>query len=356
MENLVKINKKFWKNKKVLLTGHTGFKGSWLSLLLTELGCEVFGYSLKPNKDQKLYNILDLNKKLSKSLYRNIVDYNNLEKFCKKVQPDIIIHMAAQSLVINASKNTYENFKVNILGTINLLEIANKIKNLKIFINVTTDKVYQEKKSKFLYKETDSLNSNDPYGISKVCSDLLTQSHNNFKKNKSKYCVVRSGNVIGGGDFSRNRLVPDIINSYNTNTILNIRNSNHVRPWQHVFEPLYGYLKLIEYLYSKKNNTDEYAWNFGPSASSSLSVRKLVELFHKNKKIKYKIIDKNIHNENPYLTINSKKSRRYLNWKTYLTMDQTVKKIIEWDDCYRKKNSKEILNLSLKHIKDYYSI
>lgn len=356
LENLVNLNKNFWKNKKILITGHTGFKGSWLSLLLISLGSKVYGYSLRPNNDQKLFTLLNLKKKMSLSKYGNIVNYKELENFCKRVNPDIIIHMAAQSLVINAHKNTHGTFKTNILGTINLLDISNKMKNLRIFVNVTTDKVYQVKKNKSSFKETDNLNSNDPYGISKVCSDLITQSNNYFKKNKSIYCVVRSGNVIGGGDFSQNRLVPDIIRSYNSNSTLVIRNSKHIRPWQYVFEPLYGYLRVIEFLYSKRSSQNNYSWNFGPNKSSFISVKKLIKNFHKHKKLKYSISDNNNFKENPYLTLNSTKSKKILRWKTIFSIDKTIKNILEWNDCYIKRNKYEIEKLSIKQIKDYFCI
>ena len=354
MENLVNLNIKFWHNKKIIITGHTGFKGAWLSLILSIFGSKVYGYSLKPNREQKLFKLFNLQNKLMDSKFANILDYNSLKKFCKKVQPDIIIHMASQSLVIDAYKNPRINLETNIQGTVNLLDVSDNLSNLKVFINVTTDKVYQESNSKYPFKEIDILNSNEPYGISKVCSDLITQSYNSFKQGKTKYCVVRSGNVIGGGDFSKNRIVPDIIRSYNSNSKLNIRNPDHIRPWQHVFEPLNGYLKVIEYVYDKKITKNLYSWNFGPKKNSFISVLKLIEKFNNLKKLKYTFNSKYNYKENSYLALNSNKAKELLNWSNYLTLDQIIKSVLEWNDIYLKNNQKEIELLSINHVKDYF--
>jgi len=351
---MVKVNNKFWKNKKVIITGHTGFKGSWLSLILTSYGSKVYGYSLKPNNNQKLYKLFDIENIIERSEFGNILNHAKLFSFCNKIQPDIIIHLASQSLVMEAYNKPYNNFQSNITGTINLLNIADNLISLKLFLNVTTDKVYKIKNKLCSFKESDELYANDPYGISKVCSDLLTQSYNSFKKNKNLiFLTARSGNIIGGGDFSKNRLVPDILKAIITNKKLVVRNPSHIRPWQHIFEPITGYLMLIENFYHCKNiNRKDYAWNFGPNLSSCVSVSHIVKIFHKFCQIKFEISNNsNNYVETKHLTLNSSKAKKYLHWKPTWSLNTAIENIIEWNNY--NNQSRDIKKFSLTQFKQF---
>ncbi len=267
----LEVLKFFWK-KKVFITGHTGFKGSWLIIILNLLGAKVYGYSLKPKK-KSLFNQIDGGKIIEKSFYGNLNDYKKLKSKISQVKPNIIFHLAAQPLVIESYKNALNTHNTNIMGTINLLEICRGINSIQSIVIITTDKVYKIKKNKSLFSETDELGGDDPYSASKACSEIVTLSYiKSFFNNsrlKFKVSTARSGNVIGGGDYSDNRLVPDILNSINRKKKLIIRNPKSIRPWQHVIEPLIGYLILAQKQFKKKINQDP-SWNFGPEKKQFL--------------------------------------------------------------------------------------
>ena len=244
---------KFWMNKKVLVTGHTGFKGGWLSLWLSHLGADVLGYSLKPNVKKNFFNAVNLSNEIN-SIIGNIKDYNKLKKVINKYRPEIIFHMAAQPLVIDSYEDPRNTYETNVMGTLNILEAIRSDKGTKAFINITTDKCYLNNSSKKDFIESDPLGGHDPYSSSKACSEILTSSFRDsfFKnKNNTNIATARAGNVIGGGDWSKNRIIPDILNSIYSSKKINIRNPLSIRPWQHVLEPLYGYMLLAEKLYSK---------------------------------------------------------------------------------------------------------
>ena len=264
----IKINRKFWKNKKVFITGHTGFKGSWLSIFLTHLGAEVTGYSLKPNTNPSLFKLAKVNNVIKKSIIADIRDYKKLYSEIKKSKASIIFHLAAQPLVRLSYIHPKDTFDVNFSGTLNILQIIKRLKNISTGIIITTDKVYNINKNK-IFKETDSLGGLDPYSSSKVCVEYLFNSYNEsfFKDNKQMIATVRAGNVIGGGDYSLDRLVPDIYKSANNKKSINLRNPNSIRPWQHVLEPISGYLLLAQNIHSKKIKNIQQNWNFGPNIS-----------------------------------------------------------------------------------------
>lgn len=344
---MVNLNKNFWKNKRILITGHTGFKGSWLSIILKELGCKVYGYSLKPNKSQKLFNIFDIQNSIEKSRFADISEYNKLKNFCILTKPNIIINLAAQSLVIEGYKDPFNNFKTNIQGIINILDICDNIKSAKLLLNVTTDKVYLSENKLKSFNEKSKLFAHDPYGISKVCSDLLTQSYNYFNKNKNlRFLVARSGNVLGGGDYSKNRIVPDILKSINHKTKLIVRNPSHIRPWQHLFEPLVGYMFLIQKYYSIKSfdRENDATWNFGPHINCCVSVDELTKKFLKFKKFNISKSNKfSKLKETKFLSLDSSKSKKRLSWRQKWSIDKTIKSIYEWNNSfiYNKSNIKK---------------
>lgn len=325
----------FWKDKKVLVTGHTGFKGGWLSLWLYLLGAKVYGISLKPNK-KSFYNFT----KLEKIIYRsNFIDITNFELTKKKIiemNPQIVFHLAAQPLVLESYKLPLKTLKTNIVGTANVLESLKKCKNIKSIIVVTTDKIYGSSNKKFI--ETDRLAGNDIYSASKSSVELISAAFYTsfFKKKNILLSTVRAGNVIGGGDFSKNRIVPDIINSIKNNKRLIIRNPFHTRPWQNIFDPLYGYLILAEKLF-KGNKNFVGPWNFGPD-EKNCKVKSLVKKFLKKKKFKYKEIKiKNSINETKLLNLNNNKSKLKLKWKPIINLNKSVDMILNWNFFNKKK-------------------
>lgn len=356
MEKKMINDKIFWKNKKVFITGHTGFKGSWLSILLHFFGAKLYGYSLKPEKNF-LFQKANIKKIFSKSYYGNILDSSNLKKKIKNANPEILIHLAAQPLVIDSYKNPLKTFETNIIGTLNLFEAIKGLKRLKVVIIVTTDKVYKIKKNNPFYNENNSLGASDPYGTSKACVELLSESYKYsfFKKSNLSISTVRSGNVIGGGDFSKNRIIPDFLRSINNNKTLVLRNPSYVRPWLYVLEPLYGYMMLAKKKYINKTESSFDSWNFAPREKDSISVENLIKLFEnysnkslKIKKLKKKLVKKN--SETKILKLNAYKSKKFLNWKIKYTLDETAENIIKWNKLIKKK---PYFDVCLASVRDY---
>jgi CDP-glucose 4,6-dehydratase len=353
MEDLKKLTN-FWCNKKVFITGHTGFKGAWLLIFLNILGAKLYGYSLKTQKNSLFSKIASLIK-LKKNINNDILNLKLLKKSLNEIKPDIVFHLAAQSLVGVSYKNPVMTFDTNIIGTLNILEAARSVSSIKSIIIVTTDKVYKIKKGNVMYSEKSELGGNDPYSSSKACAELITTSYiKSFFKNsklQDKISTVRSGNVIGGGDFAKDRLVPDIMRSIGKNTKLIIRNPNYVRPWQHVIEPLYGYILLAQKQYLKKIKLSEHSWNFGPRNKNFVRVIDIVNIFKKNTKINLVKKGKNKIKETKILKLNSKKARTELNWRPKWNINTTVDKMIEWNN--NAKNKNKIVKICEKQIYDY---
>lgn len=328
-------NFKFWKNKKVFITGHTGFKGSWLSIYLTLLGAKVTGYSLKPKTNPNLFSLAKLKKVISKSIIGDVRDYKKLYSSIKKSKSTILFHLAAQPLVRTSYLKPKETFDTNIIGTLNILEIIRNIKHIKSSIIITTDKVYDISKNK-IFKETDRLGGIDPYSASKVCCEYLFYSYTKsfFKNSKNqKIATVRAGNVIGGGDYSIDRLIPDIYLSKKKKKNILLRNPNSVRPWQHVLEPLSGYVLLAEKLFSKKLKMLDQNWNFAPNISSCRPVKYIAKKFALalNMKIKVFKSKKNLKSETDFLRLSNYKAKKYLGWAPKWNLDKSLNKIIEWN-------------------------
>lgn len=325
-----------YKDKKVFITGHTGFKGSWLSLWLTELGANVIGYSLKANTEPNHYDNLNLN---IISIIDDIRDKSSLQKALFKHQPDIVFHLAAQPLVRYSYQHPIETFETNIMGTVNLFEAIKHVSSIKAVINITSDKAYENKESEEGYKETDSMGGYDPYSASKGCSEIITSSYRNSFFNLNEYgknhhvlvASARAGNVIGGGDWAEDRLIPDIIKSMTLNKKVEIRSPNSIRPWQHVLEPLSGYLLLGKELLEGKKEYAE-AWNFGPSDESTITVKEVVEYIRKYwDKINYMINEDKIHvHEAKLLKLNCSKARSKLGWKPKWNSETTFKETVNW--------------------------
>ena len=348
-----KIDKKFWSKKKVFITGHTGFKGSWLSIFLTYLGAEVTGYSLKPYTKPSLFNLAKIDSLIKKSIIADIRDYKRLYSEIKKSNSTIIFHLAAQPLVRLSYIHPKDTFDVNFIGTLNIFQIIKKIKKISTGIIITTDKVYDIKKNK-IFKGTDKLGGLDPYSSSKVCMEYLFNSYNEsfFSNRKQMIATVRAGNVIGGGDYSEDRLVPDIYKSASKNKKILLRNPKSIRPWQHVLEPLSGYLLLAQNINSNKIKNIQQNWNFGPNIGSCKSVKYVTNYLNYYLKIKV-LIEKNkkiFKPETSILRLSNFKSKKYLNWFPRWSINKSLDKIIEWNKLI--KNHKPY-DVCVNQIKDY---
>jgi CDP-glucose 4,6-dehydratase len=349
-----KIDKKFWKGKKVFITGHTGFKGSWLSIFLTYLGAEVTGYSLKPDTKPNLFYLAKIDKLIKKSIISDIRNYKKLYHEIKKSNSTIIFHLAAQPLVRMSYIHPKDTFDINFSGTLNILQIIKKIKKISTGIIITTDKVYDIKKNK-IFKETDALGGLDPYSSSKVCMEYLFNSYQEsfFQQNKQMIATVRAGNVIGGGDYSLDRLIPDIYKSAHKGKNILLRNPKSIRPWQHVLEPLSGYLLLAQCIHNKKIKKITQNWNFGPNISSCKSVKYLTNYLSKYLKIKVVIENKskNIFKpETSILRLSNYKSKKLLKWFPRWSINKSLDKIIEWNKSIKYQKP---LHVCINQIKEY---
>ena len=341
----------FYNNKKVLVTGHTGFKGSWLCFFLNQMGAKLYGYSLKPDTHQKkLFDSL----RISKYVHNEFSDLRDVDSLCKelnKFNPEIIFHLAAQPLVIESYKNPIKTFATNIIGTANLLEVSRGIKSVKAIINITSDKCYENLNDKKEYIETDRLGGFDPYSASKSCAEIINQSYQKsfFNDSLKGLASARAGNVIGGGDFSTNRLFPDIIRSASENKVLKIRNPNSTRPWQHVFDVIYGYLLLGEKLYENPSNFSS-PFNFSPEKDNCIPVTSILEKMRSFINFEYEI-QKNKYGESSFLSLNSKKARSLLNWENIYDINDTISVAYKWYNCFLNNN--DIYNYSLNQFENY---
>jgi len=355
MNNIESLSK-FWKGKKVFLTGHTGFKGSWFSIFLNLLGAKVTGYSLKPSTKLNLFDLAKLSQEIETSIIGDIRDYNKLKESILKTSPDFIVHMAAQPLVIESYVSPRYTYEVNTLGTINILNILNEINFIKYALIVTTDKVYLNNNKKNYFKESDLLGGTDPYSNSKSCAELAVNSYNKsfFKQKKIFVVTARAGNVIGGGDFSKDRILPDYFRSLLKNKKLILRSPNSIRPWQHVIDPLSGYLLLLMKLYKKKITYSTF--NFGPNKLNNKSVNDIINLINRDFNDSVKVIKK-INNLKSYcesriLMLNSGQSKKLLNWQTKYSIEESVKLTSAWFKEFLVK--KNILEITQKQILNYF--
>lgn len=348
------VDKKFWVGKKVFLTGHTGFKGSWMSLWLQDMGAIVKGYSLNVNTDPALF----LKANVSEGMQSEIGDIRNLKQLTKSIvsfSPDILIHMAAQPLVRISYEEPIETYTTNVIGTVNVLEAARKCSDLKAIVSVTTDKCYENKEWEWGYREIEPMGGHDPYSSSKGCAELITSAYRRsffYDENSASLASARAGNVIGGGDWSKDRLIPDILRAFEKSNPVVVRNPLSTRPWQHVLEPISGYLVLAQNLYLKGDKFAE-AWNFGPKDEDCKPVSwildQMVKLWGKNASW---VLDKS---ENPheaeFLKLDCSKASKKLKWNPKWDLKYTIKSIIEWHQVYI--NEDDIKKQCLKQINDY---
>lgn len=345
---------KFYKNKKVLITGVTGFKGSWMALWLLHLGCKVQGIGFQPNNNKKLFYDLKLHKKISLSLF-DIRDYKKLDSLLKKKKPSIIFHLAAQPLIFESYKKPFQTMDININGTLNLLEVVRKNNFVKSLVIVTSDKCYESNNSTKGFKENDKLGGIDPYSASKASMEIITKAYckSFFDQEKKSVGVStgRAGNVIGGGDWSKNRIIPDCIRAFNLKKKIFIRNPNFNRPWQHVLEPIKGYL-LLGMLQYKKPIKYSGAWNFGTNPKSTTTVKEIVKYIIKFWGTGAFTIKKNKLYEQVNLQLNISKAKKQLNWTPSYNIKKSVKFTVDW---YKEvlKNKKSCIQTTLNQIKKY---
>ena len=346
--------KNFYKNKKILITGHTGFKGIWLTKILSIFGARIIGVSLN-DKNKKNFNDYANNESI-KSYFGNIENFQFLKKIINKNKPQIIFHLAAQSLVIDGYKDPLRTFRTNFLGTLNVLDIAIKNSTVKSVIIVTSDKCYKNHNKFKFYKETDVLGGIDPYSSSKAAAEIVSESYlkSFYLNSKIGLATARAGNVIGGGDWSKNRIIPDCIKSIFKNTKLILRNPNYIRPWQHVLDPINGYLLLAMKIFI---NPKKFSgpWNFGPSYREARSVRSVVNLIFKKSKSKEKFSILKIKRkeyESSSIRLNSFKARKNLGWKPKYNFEASVNLTYVWYNQYFKYKK---LFFS-QQIKDFYKI
>lgn len=273
---IARVNSQFWKGKKVLVTGHTGFKGAWLTFWLNDMGAKVAGYALAPQTNPSLFDVAGI-KEICQHTEGDIRDKKHLRQVITQFQPEIIFHMAAQALVLTSYDNPGLTYETNVMGTLNLLEVARELKSLKALINITTDKVYDNKEWDRGYLESDALGGHDPYSSSKACSEILTSSYRRsfFKDEEVRIITCRAGNVFGGGDWSDNRLIPDAMRAFSQKRPLHVRNPFSIRPWQHVLEPLRAYLMLAEKSYNSAPSS--FSYNIGPGDEDAVPVSELAQ-------------------------------------------------------------------------------
>lgn len=355
-----KSNNDFWVGKKVLVTGHTGFKGSWLTLWLLLMGAKVIGFSLNENDEKGIFEKANLSNKIE-DLRGDIRNSNQVNEIFKKYNPDIVFHLAAQPLVRESYENPVYTYEVNVNGTINILEGIKSIKEKCVGILITTDKCYENKEQIWGYREEDSFGGYDPYSSSKACCEILISSWRNSFFNKSSYdehkksiASVRAGNVIGGGDFSKDRIIPDCIRALEEKKKIEIRNPNSTRPWQHVLEPLYGYMLLAEKIY---NNPKEYCegWNFGPDINSAVSVKEVAEGIADLYGVKdaVKIKENSVLHEANLLFLDTTKARVKLGWSGKLNINEALKLTVHW---YKNYKNGDVFNLCKEEIEYYYKV
>lgn len=352
------IEKDFWHGKRVLLTGHTGFKGSWLSIWLHCLGAVVSGYALKPPTEPSLFNICRI-ADLVDSREGDVRDLDNVCCVMQSVQPDIVIHMAAQPLVRVSYQSPVETYQTNVMGTVHVLEAVRRTPSVRAVINVTTDKCYENKEWFWGYRENESMGGYDPYSNSKACSELVTAAFRSSFFNPADYdkhgvaiATARAGNVIGGGDWAEDRLIPDFLRAMNSGEKIRIRNPKAVRPWQHVLEPLCGYLMLAQRL-CEEGATFAEGWNFGPDDNDAQPVEWIVQelcrLWGKNAGHE---LDDDVHpHEAGYLKLDCSKAKMRLDWKPRWCLQEALFRIVAWNKAYCDQQDMQVM--CLQQIADY---
>lgn len=350
------MNPAFWHGKRVLLTGHTGFKGSWLSLWLQSLGAELTGFALSPPTQPSLYEIANVCQKM-RSVIGDIRDLTKLKGALLVARPEIVIHMAAQALVRESYLDPVETYSTNVMGTVNLLEAVRQTPGVRAVVVVTTDKCYENKEWAWGYRESEPMGGHDPYSSSKGCAELVTSAYrSSFMKDKGiAVATARAGNVIGGGDWAKDRLIPDVLAAFEAGKQVQIRNPHATRPWQHVLEPLRGYLSLAEDLYADGLAFAE-AWNFGPYGDDAKSVEWIVKQLAQRwgQGASWQVDNGEHPHEAYYLKLDISKASQRLHWQPALRLEEALGLIVDW--ARARQACADMQTFTLEQIATYQSL
>lgn len=348
----MEVNPDFWRNKRVFLTGHTGFKGSWLSLWLQSMDTQVVGYALAPPTNPSLFEIAGVGSGMT-SIIGDIRDLTRLREVFAEYRPEIVIHMAAQPLVRYSYAEPVETYSTNVMGTVNLLEAARNTASVRAVVNVTTDKCYENREWVWGCRENEAMGGFDPYSSSKGCAELVTAAYRRsfFEPAGIALASARAGNVIGGGDWAEDRLIPDFLRAIDAGLTLKIRSPQSTRPWQHVLEPLSGYLRLAEYLFIKGETFAE-GWNFGPNDEDARPVRWIVErLAQMHPGVNWECDETPQPHEAHYLKLDSSKAKSRLGWQARWRLPTALQKTLEWHQAWR--NGEDMQAVTLSQIAQY---
>lgn len=341
----------FYENKKVLVTGHTGFKGSWLCEILLNMGADVTGYSLNPPTEPNLFNLTKLENRM-KSIIGDIRNLDHLKNVFEDTQPEIVFHLAAQPIVLDSYKDPVYTYETNVIGTVNILECIRFNRCVKSFLNVTTDKVYQNNEWEWGYRENDRLCGYDPYSNSKSCSELVTHSYKQsfFQDRAIAISTARAGNVIGGGDFAPERIVPDCVRAMQEGKRIIVRNPNSTRPYQHVLEPLFSYLEIAEMQYKDKAKY-EGNYNIGPDDCDCITTGELATIFCKKwgESATWESMQKDGPHEANFLKLDCSKMKAVYGWKPTWHVEEAIKMTVEWAKAYLEgTNIQSVMNEQIK--------
>jgi CDP-glucose 4,6-dehydratase len=355
------MNPAFWKGKRVLMTGHTGFKGSWLSLWLQSMGAHLVGYALAPPTGPSLFEVADVGNGMT-SIIGDIRDLGKLQAAFAEHRPEIVIHMAAQPLVRYSYVEPVETYSTNVMGTVHLLESVRNTPGVRAVVNITTDKCYENREWDWGYRENEPMGGYDPYSNSKGCAELVSSAYRSSFFNSSSHAqhgvalaTARAGNVIGGGDWAQDRLIPDILAAFEQSSLVNIRNPHAIRPWQHVLEPLRGYLTLVEHLYEHGPGYAE-GWNFGPTDEDAKPVgwivKQMAAIWGNDAQWKNDI-GQHPHEAN-YLKLDISKARNRLDWHPVLRLNDALNLIIDW--AKQRQAGADMRKLTLDQINSYQKL
>jgi CDP-glucose 4,6-dehydratase len=344
----------FWRGKRVFLTGHTGFKGGWLALWLTKLGANVHGYALPPSTEPSLFSLARVNEGILHHV-NDVRDLALMRKSMTYFKPDIVLHLAAQPILRWSYEIPVETYATNVMGTVHVMEVARHVPSAKVTLVITTDKCYENREDNHAFRETDAMGGHDPYSSSKACAELAVSAYGRsyFNKGDQVVATARAGNVIGGGDWAQHRLMTDIIAAIVAGQKPVIRNPAAIRPWQHVLEPLSGYMRAVEYLWQKRSDQPE-CWNFGPGAASEVSVAEVANdvcrLWGFADGLQLTPDARALH-EAHYLRLDSTKAHKELGWQSHLDLKQALALTVDWYKAWQK--GEDMREVTLRQIEDY---
>lgn len=345
------MNNSFWHDRKVFITGHTGFKGSWLSLWLINMGAEVHGYALSPPTEPNFFTIANLTKKFASHTVADVRDANRLALTMQQVQPEVVFHLAAQPLVRHSYVAPVDTYAINVMGTVYLLEAARTTPSVRAVVNITSDKCYENREWPWPYREIEAMGGFDPYSSSKGCAELVSAAYRRsyLARQNVQVATARAGNVIGGGDWAQDRLLPDFFRAVEANVSLSIRSPNAIRPWQYVLEPLAGYLRLAEKLYTDGELYAE-AWNFGPYDADAKSVSWIIEKLGKLvPKARWECNQIGHSHEANLLKLDCNKARAKLGWQPRWDINTALMQTVAWYDAWRQGADMAVFSLEQIH-------